>query len=178
MAFQLHDPRTARTASVVVGPNTRPTRPLRFYAPPVILTLAAGAAMMIGGYLFHTDGWKVSGPSMTPAGPLISIAFALESRTRAPAKTKTRQTSARRLRRFLPLLLGVPIPAGDVQPLAAIATLALTLLAGLAMAVAGYALAAWTPILVPPLILASGLTILAAFFIGSRSRTRQPQSAT
>jgi hypothetical protein len=32
--------------------------------------------------------------------------------------------------------------------------------------------------LVPPLILASGLTILAAFFIGSRSRTRQPQSAT
>jgi hypothetical protein len=72
----------------------------------------------------------------------------------------------------------VPIPAGDVQPLAAIATLALTLLAGLAMAVAGYAIAAWTPILVPPLILASGLIILGAFFISAQSQTRPAKSAT
>jgi hypothetical protein len=138
-----------------------------------MLTLAAGAAMMVGGYLFHTDGWKVSGPSMTPAGPLISIAFALESRSRAPATPPSKRSGVQRLRRLLPLLLGVPIPAGGIQPLASIATLALTLLAGLAMAAAGYTLASWTPILVPLLILASGVIILAAFSLGARSQPQQ-----
>jgi hypothetical protein len=142
-----------------------------------MLTLAAGAAMMAGGYLFHTDGWKVGGPSMSPAGPLISIAFALESRSRAPATTPNDRPGVHRLRRLLPLLVGVPIPAGGLQPLAAIATLGLTLLAGLAMSVAGYALAVRTPILVPPLILASGLIILAAFFVGARSQSRTAATA-
>lgn len=154
--------------------NTRSTRLLHFYGPPVAATLAAGAVMMLGGYLFHVDGWKVGGPVMTPAGPLISIAFALAGRGRATRATGERRTVLRRLRRLLLLLAGVPIPAGGVQPITAAAILALTLVAGLVMAVAGYAVAGWTPVLVPPLALLSGLIIFCAFFVGAHGRPAGP----
>lgn len=148
--------------------NTRSTRLLNRYGAPVTATLAAGAVMMLAGYLFHVDGWKIAGPVMTPAGPLISIAFALDSRTRVARVTGEGRTVLQRLRRLLLLLAGVPMPAGGVRPVAATAILALTLLAGFAMAVAGYAVAAWTSALVPPLALLSGLIIVGAFFVGAQ----------
>lgn len=143
------------------------------YVPPAAATLAAGAVMMLGGDLFHTDGWAVAGPVMTPAGFLISAAFALENRTRSSNADQVRPMGVRRARRLALLLAGVPVSAAGVPPVAAITITAFTLLAGLAMAVAGYAVAAWTPILAPPLILSSGLIILAAFYLGARSQSAE-----
>lgn len=114
---------------------------------------------------------------MSPAGPLISIGFALESRGRTTAATAEMRTPSQRLRRLLLLLAGVPVPAGRLQPITAAAVLVLTLLAGLAMAVAGYAVAAWTPVLVAPLALLSGLIIFGAFFVGAHGRLPGPAAS-
>lgn len=138
------------------------------YGPPAAATLAAAGVMMLGGYLFHTHGWSVAGPVMTPAGFLISAAFALEARTRSSRANPDAKVSGWRLRRVVLLIAGVPMSASGVPPIAAVAISALTLLAGLAMAVAGYATAGWNPLTVPPLILASGLIIVVAFYLGGR----------
>lgn len=138
------------------------------YGPPAAATLAAAGVMMLGGYLFHTHGWSIAGPVMTPAGFLISAAFALEARTRSDRAGPDAAVRGRRLRRVVLLIAGVPMSASGVPLMAAVAISALTLLAGLAMAVAGYATAGWNLVTVPPLIVASGLIILIAFYLGRR----------
>lgn len=138
------------------------------YAPPAATTLAAAAVMMLGGYLFRTHGWSVAGPVMTPAGFLISAAFALESRIGVSGPKPQAKASGRRFRRIVLLIAGVPMSSAHVPPVAAVTISVLTLLAGVGMAAAGYATASWNPITVPPLIFCSGLIILVAFYVGRR----------
>jgi len=160
--------------SAVVGTSENATRAretscvggLRPYLPVVLATLASGAVMTLGGYLFHRDGWGVAGPSMLPAGILISVAFVLFRRVASPADTPVR-LGWRRV--MLVLLVGFPTPGGNLSVLASIAVSMVTLLAGAVMVVAGYAIGAWNPLLVPPLILASGFVITVAFVIANRA---------
>ena len=135
------------------------------YGPAVAATLAAGAVMMAGGFLFRRHGWAVAGPAMIPAGPLISVAFALERRAGA---RRAASAGGARLRGAVMLIAGLPSPGGNLPLTTSIAVQAVTLLAGVVMAVAGYAAATWNPLLVPPLLGAGGLVMTTAFVIGAR----------
>lgn len=146
--------------------ESRASRALRsFGMAATVATLAAGAVMMVGGYLFPVDGWAVAGWVMTPSGPLISVAFALAQRARGRSRAPSR---VGRARHFLTLIVGMPSAGGDLGPLASIATSGLAVLAGAIMAVAGYAIARWSPDVVPPIVLAGGAVIAAAFVIADR----------
>lgn len=148
------------------------TRQIRNYLPAVSMTLAAGAVMMVGGHLFHDDGWSVAGSVMTPAGPLISIALALAVRARNPG---LRRSPKIRARLILSLLL--PSPPGDLTVPRSLLVSAVTLTAGAVMALAGYATAAWNLLLVPPIILAGGAVISSAFLIASKGSRRATAAA-
>lgn len=121
--------------------------------------------MVVGGYLFSLDGWAVAGWVMTPSGPLISAGFAFAQRARGRRDESGRRGRARHI---VTLLVGMPSAGGGLSPLAAMTTSALALLAGAIMAVAGYAIARWSPDVVPPLVLAGGAVIGAAFVIADR----------
>lgn len=129
-----------------------------------LLTLAAGAVMAIGGLLFHDDGWHIAGPSMTPAGVLISIALMLAVRPVMPHhdKPQARSRWGRWARVIAALATGLPM-AGGVPIAAQVTTTVLSVLAGFLMAVAGYAAVAWSVWLVPPLVIASGMVISGSF---------------
>lgn len=129
-----------------------------------LLTLAAGAVMAVGGLLFHDDGWRVAGPSMTPAGVLISIALMLAVR---PATSQrdglpVRSPWGRWARVIAALATGLPM-AGGVPIAAQVTTTVLSVFAGALMAMAGYAAVAWSLWLVPPLVIASGIVISGSF---------------
>lgn len=151
----------------------RVPRPWRF-APAAAVTLLTGGVMMSGGYLFANRGWAVAGWVMTPAGPLISVAFALARKARGRGPDPRR---ADRVRHITTLLVGMPSPGGNIGPVASAATTAAALLAGAVMVVAGYALARWNPLLVPPIAVAGGIAITAAFVIADRSE-HKPERAT
>lgn len=151
----------------MAGQPTDDRQDARRFVPAAVLTLAAGTVMVVGGYVFHQDGWAVSGPLMYPAGPLISVGFLLAAR----AAGAPPMTGVSRLRLLVLLLLGVPSPGAGVSPAKSLAVTLLSLVAGLAMAVAGYAIAAWTVLLVPPLFLVAGGVILLAFFAGRPAST-------
>lgn len=138
---------------------------LRTVAPPAALTLASGAIMMAGGFLFQRDGWAVAGPSMIPAGPLMSVAFALARRRRADRRTSRRD----RLRHIASVLIGLPSPGGDLGLVTSLAISLVTLVAGAVMVVAGYAAASWDPAVVPPLLAGAGAIITAAFIVVERA---------
>ncbi|HUE58198.1 MAG TPA: hypothetical protein VMO88_01315 [Acidimicrobiales bacterium] len=160
-------PRNTRRAT------QRRDQKLRWYIPTVLTTLASGSVMMVGGYLFHRDGWGVAGSVMVPAGPLISIAFALARRAngrRPPAATTARFRSA------LLLVLGLPSPGGNLDTPTSIAVTTLSLLAGAVMAVAGYAAAAWNRLVLPAIIAAAGAVIVTAFITAARGDQRSNQA--
>lgn len=136
------------------------------FIPAAVLTLVTGGIMMTAGYFFATDGWGVAGPMMIPSGPLISVAFALARRPRKPARTADMKT---RVRHIASIALGLPSPGGDVTLAATLLITIVTLIAGAVMVVAGYATAAWTVAIAPPLIVASGLIITLAFVIAERA---------
>ena len=144
--------------------------PTRRSVPAVAATLASGAVMMIGGYLFHTHGWNLGGLVMIPAGPLISVAFAFAS---PPSNQAGRRSSKRAARVVLSLLM--PSPGGGLTAARSLVVSVVSLVAGAVMAVAGYALAAWNPLLVPPLIAAGGAVIGLAFLV---SAAGSPQVGT
>lgn len=121
--------------------------------------------MMSAGYLFALEGWAVAGWVMTPAGPLISIAFALAARARGRRRTGT---SKGRVRHIATLLVGLPSAGGNVTPMASAATSVLAVLAGAVMVVAGYATARWNPLLVGPIVVAGATVIAAAFVVADR----------
>ena len=129
--------------------------------------------MMVGGYLFATDGWAVAGPAMLPAGPLISIGFFL---ARRPGRADRQTGRKERVRHIASVLLGLPSPGSDLALTTSLATSVVTLLAGALMMIAGYATAAWNPALVPPLVLAAGLIIAAAFVIVDRADRQRHQT--
>ncbi|HEY1830644.1 MAG TPA: hypothetical protein VGG38_10395 [Acidimicrobiales bacterium] len=139
---------------------------LTAYLPTALLTLGAGAFMTVGGDFLHTRGWGLAGVVLIPAGPLISIAFFLADRARGGSAVPP-QTSKSDRRRLLLLLLvvGLPTPGGDISIQRSVGITGLMLVAGGAMFVAGYAIAAWTWALAPPLILVSGLVISLSFML-------------
>jgi hypothetical protein len=139
---------------------------LRSYLPPAVMTLAAGMVMMLAGYLLHADGWTVAGLVMLPAGVLISIAFVLARRIHSPVPGGG--ASLDRRTRLL-ILLGLPSAGGDLSRWVSVAVSVVMLAAGALMTVAGYAAAAWSGMIVPPLVLLSGLVILAGFVITYRA---------
>lgn len=144
--------------------------------PAGLATLAAGAVMMTGGYLFGTDGWAVAGPVMLPAGAIISIAFALARRAKGH---QLRDSAVSWFRVVLLLVVGVPCAGGDLSAVASIAVSVVTLLAGAVMVVAGYAAAKWNLLLVPPTVVAAGAVIGLAFGLAARSdRAPIPRSGT
>lgn len=142
------------------------TAKLRRYGPVALATLASGAVMMTGGYLFHRDGWGIAGSVMIPAGPLISIAFALERR--ASGRLAVTATTAR-VRGALMLFAGLPSPGGNLAFGTSVAVQAVTLAAGAVVAVGGYAVATWNPLVVPLLVVAGGMLMTAAFVIAARA---------
>jgi hypothetical protein len=131
----------------------------------VVLTLGAGAVMATAGYLFRTRGWATAGPTTIPAGVLISTAFAIAAgiaKATGPDQPATRVPWHRHARRMA-LMLVVPIGGDGAPVLAQIASGVLALLSGAILVFGGYAGAAWSWWLLPPLVLASGLTISGAF---------------
>ncbi len=133
---------------------------LAAYIPTALLTLGAGAFMTVGGDFLHTRGWGLAGIVLIPAGPLISIAFFLADRARGGSAVPPHTSKFDRRRLLLLLLVvGLPTPGGDVSFRRSVGITGLMLVAGGAMFVAGYAIAAWTWALAPPLILLSGLVI-------------------
>jgi hypothetical protein len=132
----------------------------RSYLPAVSMTLVSGAVMVLGGYLFHDHGRNVAGLVMIPAGPLISIAFAFADR---PGDRRP----PRPLKITVPLIFSLllPSPPGDLTLARSLLVSALSLIAGAAMAAAGYAAAAWSLLLVAPLILLGGAVIGLAFIV-------------
>lgn len=150
--------------------RTRSPGWLRSVGLPGLATLASGAVMMAGGYLFSRDGWAVAGPAMIPAGPLISVAFLL---ARSP-RSVGRSGRTDRARHIASLLVGLPSPGADLGLATSAATSVVAVLSGAVMVLAGYAAAGWTLVLVPPLLLAAGLIIAAAFVLIARAdRTRE-----
>ena len=138
---------------------------LRWYIPTILTTLASGSVMMLGGYLFYRDGWAIAGSVIIPAGPLISIAFALARRANGrppPAATTARLGTA------LLLILGLPSPGGNLDMATSIAVTTLSLLAGAVMAIAGYAAATWNRLVLPAIIAAGGAVIVSAFITAAR----------
>lgn len=127
---------------------------------------------MTAGYLFPPDGWAVAGWVMTPAGPLISTAFALVARARGGPPAGDRKS---RVRHIATLLAGMPSPGGNVSALASAAASGLSLLAGAVMVLAGYTAAKWDPLLSAPMVVAGGAVITAAFVVADRGdRSRRP----
>lgn len=137
------------------------------FIPAVAAILASGGVMMAGGYLFHNDGWGVAGFVMIPAGPLISVAFLLADRVGNP----DRRPATKMAKRFTLSLL-MPSPPVDMTVGRSIVVSFITLAAGAVMAVGGYAASAWSPFLVPPLLLVAGAVITCAFLIASRGSPR------
>jgi hypothetical protein len=130
-----------------------------------LVTLLAGGVMMAGGYLFATRGWAVGGTAMIPAGPLISVAFFVarrSSRPGGPVATKDR------LRNAAVIVLGMPSAGSGVPPALSLLVTVTTLGAGAVMAVAGYSLAAWSALMVLPLLIVAGAIITVPFAVLER----------
>jgi hypothetical protein len=146
--------------------DTKPnSTALAAFIPSALLTLLTGGIMMTGGYVFANDGWALAGPIMIPAGPLISLAFALarpKDRAVGPPDRKART------RHIVSMVIGLPSPGVGTGVVLTIVITVVTLLAGAVMVVAGYASAAWNLAFVPPLILASGGIITTAFVMADR----------
>lgn len=148
------------------GRRGRRWNQVRPYVPAALTTLGSGGVMTVGGYLLDRFGWRVAGPSMLPAGILISIAFVLARRVTSAVDTPARLGWCRVI---LILLIGLPSAGDNLSVLASVTVSVVTLLAGATMVVAGYALAAWNILLVPPLILAGGAVITVAFVVANRA---------
>lgn len=140
-------------------------RSLAPYGRSVALTLAAGGVMAIGGYLFNARGWTTAGPSMIPAGPLITIAFLFAPRS-DPGQPRPRSWTTARV---LLLVLGVPVPTANLSAARSLAVSILTLLAGALSALAGYTLCAHHRVFAVTALLSSGVVIAAAFAAQERS---------
>ena len=143
---------------------------LRRFGAVAVVTLVSGGFMAVGGYLFHTHGWHIGGVVMLPSGPTISAAFALllraERSRRGPPQAESAGT-ARRIRAIVTIVAGLPWTGGNAPLRFEIGTFGLTTAAGAVMALAGYAAAAWTWLLVPPVALAGGVFIVAAFALAT-----------
>lgn len=137
----------------------------------VVLTLGAGALMMASGYLLRDGPRAVAGYVTLPAGPLISAAFAtIRPRAeRGGPSAPARRSPWARARRGVLTVVGMPWPGAQTPLRWAIAAMALALLAGLAMTVAGYTVAAGDWLVSPPLVLLGGLIIAGAFLVSATS---------
>ena len=133
-----------------------------------VVTLISGGFMVLGGYLFHTHGWHIGGVVMLPSGPTISAAFALllrAERSRSGLPQAVPAGTARRVRAVVTIMAGLPWSGGNAPMRFEIGTFGLTMAAGAVMALAGYAAAAWTWLLLPPIVVVGGVFITAAFAV-------------
>jgi hypothetical protein len=143
---------------------------LRRFGAVAVVTLVSGGFMAVGGYLFHTRGWRIGGVVMIPSGPTISAAFALlfrAERSRRGPRHADSTGAARRVRAIVTIAAGLPWTGGNAPLRFEIGTFGLTMAAGAVMALAGYAAAAWTWLLVPAVAIAAGVFIVAAFALAT-----------
>lgn len=155
-------------------------RAAQWYVPAILFTLGAGAVMMAGGWLFARDGWAAAAPATMPAGPMISVAFAFAqraARVQLPREQRAKPHVRDRIRHYAVLVVGLPSAGSGAGTVASIAVLVVSLLAGLAMQVAGYAMADWGLLPVPPLLLVAAATITSAFVIIRRANRPTARSA-
>jgi hypothetical protein len=123
------------------------------------LTLLSGAVMMLAGYVGDTSCWRNAAFITVPGGIVILAAFALARRAELAEG-------------------GAVAPSGVVTDGGAAGTgggrfgrpavLAVILLSGGVMVLAGYAASAWSWVAAPALAALGGLVILAAFAIDRR----------
>jgi hypothetical protein len=118
--------------------------------------LSSGGCMVGAGYLMYAHGWRASGLAMTAGGALIFTAFTLTPRGRLDARSP--QTGVRTHARGRGGAVRLPWKPR-------VGLMAITLAAGAAMVLAGYAALAWSSVLLIPLVLLGGLAILAAFVL-------------
>ena len=130
----------------------RRERLLRLRLLAAALTLVSGGTMMAAGYLGDREGWLVAGLVTIPGGLIIFVAFALARK--AEAET------------------------GDWDWNVSGPAMAVILLSGGVMVLAGYAFSAWWWGLAPFLATAGGVLIVLAFAIERHpSRTEQDAHA-
>lgn len=118
-----------------------------------LLTLASGAFMMAGGFLIHTSGWGTGTRWMLPSGPIIWVAFAALRRSEWSTHAYSELVPRR--------------PNTWGRAITEIEVFALTTAAGCAMAFGGYGAAAWSWLLVFPLVAAAGWIMTAAFILST-----------
>jgi len=125
----------------------------RFILLVAVLTLVSGGVMMAAGYVADGEDWLAAGLVTIPAGLIIFTALALTRKAEADSRG------------------GVPADRGwDISGPA----IAVTLLSGGVMFLAGYALSAWWWGLAPVLAMTGGMLIVVAYAIDRRDvRTEQ-----
>ena len=122
--------------------------PRRLQILAAALTLLSGAVMMLAGYVGHSASWTTAGLITLPGGIVILAAFAVARRAdRADGRTIAPHSSHR------------ATSAG---------AMAVTLLSGGVMVLAGYAASAWGWGLAALLAIVGGLLIGAAFAFDRR----------
>lgn len=130
---------------------------MRKYAAIGVLTLVSGGSMMAAGYVVNSAGWGTAGRLALPSWPAIAVAFALMRRN--AGSRRSGRTQAWRPRTLLEIEVFV-----------------LTMAAGWAMLLAGYAAAAWSWLLVPPALLLAGGAITAAYVLIAPRDTQDSSS--
>jgi hypothetical protein len=129
----------------------------------VILTLGAGGVMADAGYLLHRYGWATAGPTTIAAGVMISIAFMIATGIAAATGQPAPPVPWHRRARRLALMLVIPLGGEGAPVIAQIGSGLLSLLAGAILVFGGWAAQEWSWWLLPPLVIASGITISGAF---------------
>jgi hypothetical protein len=111
-----------------------------------VLTLVSGGLMVLAGYLWHESGWSSATWSAVAAGVLILLAHAATRRAERGARPEP------------------AVPRRGQRP----AAMAITLLSGAIMVLAGYAGSAWSWVLTPLLALVGGVVIVVAFIVDAK----------
>ena len=127
------------------------------------LTLLSGGVMMLAGYVGDTSCWRDAAFITVPGGIVILAAFALARRAELAGGGGVAEGGA--------LAVGTGRAGGGPAgafPFGRPAVLAVILLSGGVMVLAGYALSAWSWVAALALATLGGLVILAAFAIDRR----------
>lgn len=119
-----------------------------------MMTMASGWILVLAGYVAYTGSWAAALLITLPSGPIILLALITAARAdRVGADTAVAG--------------GDTVVAGRLH-VPGVAVIALILLSGAVMFLAGCAIAAWGWALVLPITTVGGLIILIAFALDRR----------